>query len=740
MLPVMSENRSFVSRAAQWSASHRKAAIFGWLAFLLVSFAIGSGIGRSEMTAADQYPGESGRAQHALEDSGLVPNTEMLIVEAPEGQTIRSEEFRATLADLEQRLEDEEYVKDVRSPLHGEGAVTQDGTAALVEYELEGSLEEAQDRVPATEAAVEEVAAEHPGYSIGQYGTASANVQLEETITEDLHKAEKRSMPVTLLILVAAFGSLVAAGLPLILAFSGVLGTMALVSLPSQLFPVNDNVDSIVLLVGLAVGVDYALFYLRREREERRRGRSPEEALAIAAETSGHAVLVSGLTVIAAMAGMYLTGDKTFTSLASGSVLVVAVSMVASISVLPALMASLGDKVDRGRVRLPRLRRRREPRPAGRGFWPVVVDKVMKRPAVCAAVAAGALIALSLPVMGMNTKVTSVTDLPQDVAAMQAYDKIADAFPANAAKAGVVVEGEDVKSGEVARQIEALRASAERSELVLDGTRTTYSEDGTTAYLDIPVAGTGSDDQSTAAVEYLRDTVIPSTTGTLDGVETNVTGEAAQSIDQDAQLATSLPIVFGFVITLTFLIMLFTFRSVVIPLGTIVLNMLSVGAAYGVLVLVFQHGLGESLLGFESNGGVVSWLPLFLFVILFGLSMDYHVFILSRVREAFDRGMSTDEAIREGISSTAGTVTSAALVMVAVFASFATLSFLDMKQMGIGLAAAVLIDATVIRGVLLPAGMKLLGNGTWWMPRGLGRFLRPGPAGAGATPAPEAAR
>jgi RND superfamily putative drug exporter len=246
------------------------------------------------------------------------------------------------------------------------------------------------------------------------------------------------------------------------------------------------------------------------------------------------------------------------------------------------------------------------------------------------------------------------------------------------------------------------------------------SEDGRTALVDVPIAGTGSDAKSTDAVEFLRDDAIPASFGAVEGAEVNVTGEAAQSIDQDKQLASSMPIVFGFVLALTFLIMLVTFKSIVIPIGTIFLNMLSVGAAYGVLVLVFQNGLGESALGFESNGGVVSWLPLFLFVILFGLSMDYHVFILSRVREAWTGGATTDEAIRKGISQTAGVVTSAALVMVAVFASFATLSFLDMKQMGIGLAAAVLIDATLIRGVLLPAGMKLLGDRTWWMPK-LGR-------------------
>jgi uncharacterized membrane protein YdfJ with MMPL/SSD domain len=734
MLAVMSrhtqdhERTSFVARAARWSAKHRKKAIFGWIAFVLVSVAIGSAVGQNKMTVADSYPGEAGQAQKALEQSKLEPNTEMILVQGKNGETVKDPEFQAVINDLTGRLHKADHVKDVRSPLQQEAPVSKDGRSALVEYEISGNLEEAQDRLPASESAVEAVAEEHKGFSVQQYGNASAQVQLEETIEEDLHKAEARSMPVTLLILVIAFGSLVAAGLPLILAFSGVIATTALVALPSQLFPVNDNVASIILLVGLAVGVDYALFYLRREREERENGHDAKTSLEIAAATSGHAVMVSGLTVIAAMSAMFLTGDKTFTSLASGSVLVVAVSMVASISVLPALMAWLGDRVDRGR--LPRfLRRKKKDKPRGPGFWGVVVDRVMRRPLVATLVATAALLALTVPVLDMDTKVTSMTDLPQDVAAMQAYDAIAKEFPASTAQASVVVESDDdLRGGPVNTQIAELRAEAERSDLIHEGTRTTYSEDGHTAHLDFNIAGSGSDEASTAAVAELRDKHNPATHGTDSGAEVNVTGEAAQSIDQDEQLASSLPIVFGFVIALTFAIMLVTFRSIVIPIGTIALNMLSVGAAYGLLVAVFQNGWGESLLGFESNGGVVSWLPLFLFVILFGLSMDYHVFILSRVREAFDKGASTDDAIRQGISSTAGVVTSAAMVMVAVFACFATLSFLDMKQMGFGLAAAVLIDATVIRGVLLPAGMKLLGDRTWYLPkllaRGRGRRIR----------------
>jgi RND superfamily putative drug exporter len=732
---------NIISRAARWSAAHRKTAIFGWLAFVVASIVIGGAVGQNKMTDADQYPRESGRAQHALQDARMEPNTEMVLVQAQHGSSVRSPEYRAAVGSLTKRLEATPHVKAVRSPLKGEAPVAKDGRTALVEYEVSGSLEEAEDRVGASEDVVKAFSREHPELEVAQYGTASANVQMKDTIEDDLHKAETTSMPVTLLILLFAFGSLVAAGLPLILAFSAVIATMSLVAIPSHVFPVNDNVASIILLVGLAVGVDYALFYLRREREEREAGRDPATALEIAAATSGHAVLISGLTVIAAMFGMFLTGDNMFTSLASGSVLVVAVAMVASISVLPALMAWLGDRLDKGR--LPRLRRRRRagsaPRGDGGGVWSVIVDRVLRRPVLATVLATGALVALSLPVLGMNTQVTSINDLPRDMPTMKAYEKVKSAFPGETATARVVIQADDVRHGEVATQTAELRERAERSPLVVDGMRTSYSADGRTALVEVPLAGSGTDDRATGAVKLLRDELIPATLGKVDGATVNVTGEAAKSLDQDDQLSHSLPIVFGFVFGLTFLIMLFTFRSIVIPIGTIFLNMLSVGAAYGVLTWIFQEGHLESALGFQSNGGITAWLPLFLFVILFGLSMDYHVFILSRIREAWKGGATTEDAIRQGIASTAGVVTSAAMVMVAVFASFATLSFVDMKEMGVGLAVAVLIDATIIRGVLLPAGMKLLGDRIWYLPSWLDLRGRRGAARGRIEPQPEPA-
>ena len=342
-----------------------------------------------------------------------------------------------------------------------------------------------------------------------------------------------------------------------------------------------------------------------------------------------------------------------------------------------------------------------------------------RRPWLSILIAGGALVALSVPALNMKIVVSSVDDLPQDLPVIETYNRLKDAFPKEGVTVDVVVESDDVRGGQTKFNIDSLERLAAESPAVIGDTEVTYSKDGTVALVEIPTVGNGNDDESTAALNEIRDEIIPATVGGNPGVTVDVTGDAAASKDFRDQLVDRLPLIFAFVFALAFLLMLVTFRSIVIPIKAIVLNLLSIGAAYGVLVLVFQEGYGEDLLGFTSNGGVTSWLPLFLFVILFGLSMDYHVFILSRVREAYDSGMSTPDAVRHGISTTAGTVTSAALVMVFVFSVFITLTFLDFKEMGVGLAVAVLIDATIVRGVLLPASMKVLGDWNWYLPKWL---------------------
>jgi RND superfamily putative drug exporter len=701
------------ARAARWSAQHRKTAIWGWLAFVIVAFGIGNLVGSKQLHGADNYSGEAHRAEQTLHAAGLRPNEEKVLIQS-KALTIKDAEFRTAIEQASKRLARAKYVANVKSPLDGGGSVSPDGHTALVDFQITGDDLEAADRLTPSKDAVHSVQAIHDDMTVEQFGDASSQKELNETFQSDLAKAESLSLPLTLLILVIAFGSLVAAGVPLLLAFSAVLAAMGLVALPSQIFPVDSNVSSVILLIGLAVGVDYSLFYIRRQQEERAAGREPREALQVAAATSGRAVLISGLTVIVAMAGMFLSGDKTFVSFGEGTLLVVAIAMFASITVLPALLAWLGDRIEKGRIPFARRRSAGESR-----FWSPIISRAMRHPWLAIAVAGGALLALAVPALSLKMVVSTPDDLPQDLGVVKTYNKLRAAFPAEGVTADVVVKANDVRSGEPAAGISLLQRRAENSKNVLKGTEVKYSTDGTVARISIPTVGSGSDSASTKALEEIRNDTIPATLGGIPGVTVNVSGSAAQSKDFRDQLVSRLPLVFGFVFTLAFLLMLVTFRSIVIPIKAILLNLLSIGAAYGILVAIFQNGHLEGLLGFHSNGGVTSWLPLFLFVILFGLSMDYHVFILSRVREGHDKGMSTEEAVRHGLSSTAGTVTSAAVVMVVVFSVFATLSFIDFKEMGIGLAAAVLIDATIVRAVLLPASMKLLGEWNWYLPKWL---------------------
>jgi uncharacterized membrane protein YdfJ with MMPL/SSD domain len=475
--------------------------------------------------------------------------------------------------------------------------------------------------------------------------------------------------------------------------------------------PVDESIGEVILLIGLAVGIDYSLFYLRREREERAAGRSEHAALEAAAATSGRAVLISGITVLIAMAGMFLSGDKTFMSFSIGTMMVVAVAMIGSLTVLPALLGRLGDKVEKGRI--PFVSRLKSKDGDSR-FWNTILDAVLRRPVVSAVAAGAVLVALTIPAFSLNTTTTSVDDI--SIEEIQPLKDLEDAFPGGNAPAEVAIQADDVRAEPVRNAIAELEQQAVATGQMKQPVEVEVSRDSTVARVFIPLAGRGTDSESQAALATLREDVLPATVGTLDGVEYAVGGVTAEDKDWEAKMTTTAPLVFGFVLVFAFLILLASFRSIVVALKAILLNLLSVGAAYGLLVLLFQRGWGESFLGFESNGGIAPWLPMFLFVILFGLSMDYHVFILSRVREAYDRGLSNEQAVAHGIKTSAGVVTSAAVVMVATFAVFAMLPLIDMKEMGIGLAAAVLIDATLIRAVLLPATMKLLGDRNWYLP------------------------
>jgi RND superfamily putative drug exporter len=731
--------RNLAASAGRWSSTHRRKAILGWLAFVVISVLLGGALGVKEIAGEDLGDGESKQADQILADAFPDRASEEVLVQGQGEVGADDPRFRAAVGDVVRAVSGFDTVTNVQSPLEPGNAshISPDGRSALVTFDLLGDDDELEDNVTPVQGAVERVQSANPGLLIEQFGDASVNKALSKAFEDDLRKAETLSLPITLVILVLAFGSLAAAGVPLLLAISAVAAALGLVGVFSQVIPVDQSISSVILLIGLAVGVDYSLFYLRRGREERAAGLSEESSLQAAASTSGRAVLVSGLTVIIAMAGMYITGNATFISFATGTIIVVAIAVLGSLTVLPAVLSKLGDRVEWGRVPFRRRMRRAE-RGEG-GIWAAIVDRVLRRPVISLVLATALLVVLAIPAFSLHTVNTGVNGVPKDLPIMQTYDRIQAAFPGEPLSAIVAVEAPDVESERMKTAIARLGIRAGFTGDFHQPVTTTISPDGTVAQVSIPIAGNGTDDRSVDALHELRDDVIPFAFGPVPDANAYVTGMTAQSVDFNDLLKSRAPLVFVFVLGLAFVLLLIVFRSIVIPLKAIALNLLSVGAAYGVLVYVFQYGHFEDLLGFESIGGITAWLPLFLFVLLFGLSMDYHVFILSRVREGVDRGMGTDEAVAHGIKSTAGTVTSAAVVMVFVFAIFATLSALDFKMMGVGLAVAVLIDATIIRAVLLPASMKLLGDWNWYFPARL-EWLPQVTLETAPTSAPPAAR
>jgi uncharacterized membrane protein YdfJ with MMPL/SSD domain len=703
------------ARMGRWSAKHRKTAIFGWLAFVVASVAIGMAIPMQKIDEADWNVGEARQGDHIIRDGGfaLDEQSEFVLVQS-DTKTVDDPAFRTVIANAVTTLRGFDEVGKLRSPLvaGNEGQISKDGHAALIQFSPEGSYDEAVTYIDSITAATETVQDRNPGYYVGQAGTTSTGKALDEMFGSQLAMAGLLSIPLTLGILLLVFGSLVGASIPLLLALTSVFATMGLVTLPSQFVPMDESIAEVILLIGLAVGVDYSLFYIRRERDERRAGRSESAALEAAAATSGRAVLISGVTVMIAMAGMFFSGDKTFMSFAIGTMMVVAVAMLGSLTVLPAMLSWLGDRVDK--VRVPLIWRLRRDDGEGR-VWGAILDRVLRRPVVSAAAATAALLALAVPALSLNPAISGLDALPASLEEIQSYNKVNDAFPGGALPAVVAIAG-DASDPELQAAVADLRKQALASGQALEPIHVEVAPGGKALQVQIPLVGKGTDAESNAALATLREDVIPATLGRVSGIEYAVTGDTAASKDWNDAITASVPIVFGFVLAFAFLLLLVTFRSVVIPAKAIVMNLLSVAAAYGVVVAVFQWGWGEGLLDFNSNGGVAAWLPMFLFVILFGLSMDYHVFILSRVREYYDRGLDTEHAVAKGIKSTAGVVTSAAVVMVLVFGVFALMPIIDMKEMGVGLAAAILIDATIVRAVLLPATMKLLGKWNWYLP------------------------
>jgi uncharacterized membrane protein YdfJ with MMPL/SSD domain len=706
---------NLAARVGRWSAGHWKTAVFGWLALVIVAFAVGRAVGTENVDPNTAGPGESGRMDRILDAGFKQPAGESVLIQS-RSVRVGDPAFTAAIEDVVARVSKVAAVQNVRSPLApgNGGQIAKGKDAALVEFDIRGDKDKAGDKIGPVLDSVAEAQRAHPGFFIGEFGDASSAKAVDTLFADDLASAGVFSIPITLIILVVAFGALVAAGIPLLLALTAVFATFGLTALPSHVLPLAQEAPAVVLLVGLAVGVDYSMFYLKREREERAAGRSERAALEAAAATSGRSVLVSGLTVMVAMAGLFLTGDATFASFGYATMLVVAVAVLGSLTVLPALLSKLGDRVDR--LHVPLVGRLRRDDGEGR-VWSAIVDRVLRRPLLSAVLAGGLLLALAAPALQLRIATPGPeARFPKSLDIIKTYDRMQEAFPGTALPANVVVKAPDLNAPAVQDAIDRLERRARASGQMGEPITIDVNTNATVANITIPIAGTGTDPASNTALAELREEIVPETVGALPGTEAGVTGLTAEWKDTGDQMKSWLPPVVAFVLLFAFALILVAFRSLVIAVKAIVLNLLSVGAAYGVLVLVFQHGIGKGLLGFSETAGIEPFVPLLLFVILFGLSMDYHVFILSRIRETFDRGASMDDAVAHGIKSTAGVVTSAAIVMVAVFSVFAALSLLGFKQFGVGLAAAVLIDATIVRAVLLPATMKLLGDWNWYLP------------------------
>jgi putative drug exporter of the RND superfamily len=724
----VNHKRNLAAALGGWSARHRKTAVFGWLLFVALATVIGGAAGQRTLTNAQQGTGSSAQALQILDDAHVAqPASEMVLVHSA-SFTADAAQFHAAVQSTIAAVQGTKLTQNLTDPYRA-GLISADKHSVLIEFDITGDPTTAADRVQPVLDAVAAVPAGHPGVAISEFGDASANRWFNKSLGNDFKHAEWTAVPLALGILLVAFGALLAAILPVLLALTAFVAAIGLLGLLSHLNPVDSSASSVMLLMGLAVGVDYCLFYLRREREERAAGRDKETALRIAAATSGHSVLISGLTVMVAMAGMFLSGMHIFEGFAMATILVVAIAMLGSVTVLPALLSMLGDRVELGR--LPGARRRAAKRAqraqgaqqaqgtGGGKLWNGTLGKVAAHPRATLLVSAGFLILLAGPAFGLHTAKLDVNQLvPQNTPIVQTYDQIVKEFPGGPAPAVVVVKATDIGGAAAQQAIATFQQAALRTGELGDPQHgepiqvTVYRSAGV-AKISVPLAGDGTDAASVHALSTLRDQVVPQTLDKLPGARVAVGGRLAFGTDFNDQLRHSIAPVFLFVLVVTFLLMLIAFRSAVIAATAIALNLLSVGAAYGVMTAIFQHGWGASLVHTQAPGAIESWLPLFVFVVLFGLSMDYHVFVVSRIKEAREGGMTTERAVMHGLRAAAGTVTSAAVIMVAVFGVFGTLSMQDFKQLGVGLAVAVALDATVIRILLLPAVMILLGERNW---------------------------
>jgi RND superfamily putative drug exporter len=728
---------------ARLSAHHPWAMLGAWVVGLLVlvgsAFALGPNLTSQIEFTSDE---EAQIAFDALEDKrGREPLFEQIVVQHAT-LTVDDPEFAAVVARVfedVQRLSPE-HVEFATSFYDGpaagnEALVSADRHTTIVQAKLVGDIDDAVTHVEPLFEALHEIDGED-GFTVVTSGFGSINTTFETTAESDL-QAETNALPVAFLVLIVVFGAIAAAFVPLVLAFIAIFVAMASAFLISQIFPVSFFITNMIFMIGLALGIDYTLFIVERFREERALGHDKIDAIEIAGDTASRAVLFSGLTVVISLLGMLIVPTNIFRALGGGAILVAIASIIVSLTLLPAVLALLGDNVNRLSVQslLRRvLRRRPGPEPvaaevhADRGFWAGAARTVMARPWISVFLSAGLLIALTLPYARIQLGFAGASSLPESSDAARAFAILDAEFSAGfTLPTEIVVLADDVSDpailaavGDLERLVAADGAEFGALGIVLNRSQTDGpSADGTVHLTTVALPGDSSSDEALAALKRLRSEIVPATFGGVSGAEVFVGGQTAFSEDFFSVVNTYTPIVFALVLSLSFLLLLMVFRSLVVPIKAIVMNLLSVGAAYGMLVLIFQEGVGADLLGFQQVDTIEAWVPLFLFMILFGLSMDYHVFLLSRIREHYDNGVANARSVAFGLRSTGKIITGAAAIMVVVFGGFALGDLVMFQQFGFGLAFAVILDATVVRMVLVPAAMELLGDRNWYLPNWL---------------------
>ena len=726
----------WTARVAGWSARHRWPVFGLWFVVTIGIFAASLAVGGTRAVEAvsnnERSKYEAGEAYVIYSDANASAgqqapaSQQFLLIVSSADRTVDDPAMAADLAAITTRLgalqapagsDPGPVITGLVDPIGipaAAGLISPDRTTVRLVGQVAGDGAVVAKRLEPVPALITDIRASFPAYRIHALNNTLANDEISTLITGGLDHSLVLTIPLTFLILLVAFGAVVAAVIPLVLAVSALLAAFGILGVYSQaVSPVSPYASQLVVLIGLAVAVDYSLFMVTRFRTERRHGRTKLAAIDVASNTAGRAVFFSGLAVMISIGGLFLLDDPLFRSMAVGTISVVFVAVVGSLTFLPATLAILGDGVNR--LRLPILGRTR---PEGTGIWAVVVRAVMRRPIVAAVVTAVILIAIASPLGRLHMGQADFTSFPDTLDGVQAVNLLNEKWPSGSdLDLSVVVTRADeapTKAG-----IERLSAAVLAIPGLSGPPRTDISADGHVAFINYLMAGGGNDVRNQDIVRQVRSSIIPSAFGGLKGVRALVTGEAAYTLDVVDFYAHGMPLVMAFVLTLSFLLLLVAFRSIVIPIKAILLNLLSTGAAFGLLVVVFQDGTLHQQLGFKP-GPIESFIPVFIFTILFGLSMDYHVFILTRIKEARDHGLTSNEAVARGIAITSGTVTSAAAIMVVVFAVFVTLELTIIKQLGFGLAVAVFLDATVVRSVLLPATMRLLGEWNWWLPSWLG--------------------